>query len=596
MVAKAFSRSLTKFARQRRWQVQSIGTRALFQSAASNTKESSSSNLAPLLGGSALFLGALCLKEQGDSFKTTRLEAPPSSNSTISEPGNGDDDDDDDGEETTDVINWSGTHQVSVKSKNLFEPESLEEVEAIVKERHQKGQTIRPLGSSLSPNGIALNQDGMISMVNMDQVLDIDTKNNTITVQAGITVSKAVEALRKHKLTLPNLASIAEQQFGGFVQVSAHGTGRLIAPVDHYVTKLKLVTPALGTITLTKEENGALFELAKVGLGCLGVVVEVTMECIPAHKLVEHTFTLTRQQAREQKDNLLKKHKHMRYMWIPYTDTVVVVTNDPEDQVPKGTPRFQSPAGSNAQKMAPLTNLLAELHGEKGITYDSEVVQGMGFGEVRDALLAFDPLDIDHVKRCNQAEADFWTKNEGYQTQPSDKLLQFDCGGQQWVFEVCFPTGTIETNNDNDTKFMEQLLEGIEKNGIPAHSPIEQRWSAASSSTMSPAHGPEDGLFCWIGIINYLPSDDLDQRNAITNLFTGSYSDLVRKVGRPVQMVSHWAKLEEPRSVTKAVDMKMIYQDRYPVTEFNRARALFDPKNILSNKLLDLVFGVPKES
>ncbi|KAL3942975.1 MAG: hypothetical protein SGBAC_002926 [Bacillariaceae sp.] len=579
MVARVFSRSLTKLVRQRRRQVQSIGTRALFQSAALNAKEPSS-NLAPLLGGSALLLSALCLSEQ-NSFKTTRLEAP--------------DEQDDDAEETTDVINWSGTHQVSIKNKNLFEPESLEEVEAIVKECHEKGQTLRPLGSSLSPNGIALNEDGMISMVNLDQVLDIDTQNKTITVQAGITVSKVVEALRKHKLTLPNLASIAEQQMGGFVQVGAHGTGRLVAPVDHYVTKLKVVSPGLGTITLTKEDNGALFELAKVGLGCLGVVVEVTMECIPAHKLVEHTFTLTRQEAREQKDDLLKKHKHMRYMWIPYTDTVVVVTNDPEDEVPKGTPRFQSAAGSNVQKMAPLTNLLAELHQEKETTYDSDEVQGMGFGDIRDSLLAFDPLDIDHVRRCNQAEADFWTTNEGYQTKPSDQLLQFDCGGQQWVFEVCFPTGTIETNNDNDIKFMEQLLEGIEKHGIPAHSPIEQRWSAASSSTMSPAHGSEDGLFCWIGIINYLPSEDPDQRKAISNLFTGRYSDLVRHVGRPMQMVSHWAKLEYPRSVTKAVDMKMIYQDRYPVTEFNQARGILDPKNILSNKLLDLVFGVPKQ-
>ena len=47
-----------------------------------------------------------------------------------------------------------------------------------------------------------------------------------------------------------------------------------------------------------------------------------------------------------------------------------------------------------------------------------------------DALLAFDPLDIDHVKTCNRAEAEFWNRNEGYQTRPSDELLQFDCGGQ----------------------------------------------------------------------------------------------------------------------------------------------------------------------
>ncbi len=97
-------------------------------------------------------------------------------------------DDDDDDDETTDVINWSGTHQVSVANKHYFEPETIQEVEQMIKDCHEKGQTVRPLGSSLSPNGVALNKDGMISMANLDKVLEIDTKNKTITVQAGIPV------------------------------------------------------------------------------------------------------------------------------------------------------------------------------------------------------------------------------------------------------------------------------------------------------------------------------------------------------------------------------------------------------------------------
>jgi L-galactono-1,4-lactone dehydrogenase len=149
-------------------------------------------------------------------------------------------------------------------------------------------------------------------------------------------------------------------------------------------------------------------------------------------------------------------------------------------------------------------------------------------------------------------------------------------------------------NNGNDIEFMEKLLAGIEEHKIPAHAPIEQRWTASSSSLMSPAHGPEDGMHTWVGIINYLPSEDPDQRKAITDLFTGKYSDLVRSVGRPMSAVSHWAKLQEPQSVWKAVDLKMLYQDRFPVTEFNKARAKLDPKNLLSSPLLNLVFGTPK--
>ena len=141
---------------------------------------------------------------------------------------------------------------------------------------------------------------------------------------------------------------------------------------------------------------------------------------------------------------------------------------------------------------------------------------------------------------------------------------------------------------------MENLLKGIEEHKIPAHSPIEQRWTASSSSLMSPAHGPEGGLHCWVGIINYLPSEDEDQRSAITELFKGRYSSLVRSVGKPVSVVSHWAKLEKPRSAWEAVDLKLFYQERFPVADFNKVRAKFDPNNILSNPLLDLVLGKPQ--
>ena len=332
--------------------------------------------------------------------------------------------------ETTDVINWSGTHKITIDNDKLWEPDTIEDVENFVMECHRRGQAIRPIGSSLSPNGIALNSAGMIQMANIDRVLEIDTNNQTITVEAGITVQRVVEALRPHGLTLPNLASIAEQQMGGFTQVGAHGTGKAIAPVDHYVTRLKLVTPGLGTLVLTKEQDGALFELAKVAVGCLGVVVEVTMQCVPAHNLLEHTFVLTRKEAKERLDELLNKHKHMRYMWIPYTDTVVCVTNDPEHLVDKSVPRNKLSKGSQEEKMRPLTYLFEQLCKEHRVPFSKEDVKGMGFGELRDALLAFAPLDIEHVKRCNKAEAEFWIMSEGYQTKPSDQLLQFDCGGQ----------------------------------------------------------------------------------------------------------------------------------------------------------------------
>ena len=82
-----------------------------------------------------------------------------------------------------------------------------------------------------------------------------------------------------------------------------------------------------------QDSDKALFHMARVGLGSLGVVTEVTLQCVPAHELVEHTYVATSNEVRKQHAQLLRSNKHVRYMWIPYTHDVVVVTNNPLQQV-----------------------------------------------------------------------------------------------------------------------------------------------------------------------------------------------------------------------------------------------------------------------
>jgi L-galactono-1,4-lactone dehydrogenase len=107
-------------------------------------------------------------------------------------------------------------------------------------------------------------------------------------------VQDVVEALRPYGLTLQNYASVRDQQIGGFTQVSAHGTGSQLPPVDEQVVSLRLVSPGLGQpVTLTKGVDAA-FDWVKVGLGSMGVVTEVTLQCVDAHKLLEETFVASR--------------------------------------------------------------------------------------------------------------------------------------------------------------------------------------------------------------------------------------------------------------------------------------------------------------
>eukprot|EP00521_Asterionellopsis_glacialis_P013703 CAMPEP_0195298530 /NCGR_PEP_ID=MMETSP0707-20130614/23665_1 /TAXON_ID=33640 /ORGANISM="Asterionellopsis glacialis, Strain CCMP134" /LENGTH=638 /DNA_ID=CAMNT_0040360675 /DNA_START=38 /DNA_END=1954 /DNA_ORIENTATION=+ len=564
---------------------------ALFITHNGGGKENSNlNNFVWKLGSVGLFMASSCLygadnttaleesAEQKETMETTTTETDENANDVEE---NADEDD-----KTTEILNWSGTHSIDVANEDYWEPETLQELEDIVQKCHAKGQPLRPLGSALSPNGIGFQPAGMVSLVNLDKIVKIDKQNMTVTVQAGARVSHVVDALREHGLTLPNLASIAEQQMGGLTQVGAHGTGAAIPPIDEFVTRIKLVTPGRGTIELT-EEDGELFKLTRVAMGCLGVVAEVTMKVIPAHNLVEHTFVLTRSEAKEQLNTLLKEHKHMRYMWIPYEDAVVVVTNDPEESVPLHIPRQSS---LDESRFDPMIDLLLKLTPDKSVTRES--LKGSGFGELRDALLAIDSLNPDHIKRVNKAEAEFWRRSEGYQTKPSDQLLQFDCGGQQWVKEVVFPCGSASESNMADMEFMERLNQGIEEQGIAAPAPLEQRWTSSSSSLMSPANGAPDGLHSWVGVIMYLPSDVESERQNITKAFKGQYCDLLQKVGGgELNAVSHWAKQEIPGTVWDILELQESMEIKYPLDKFNAARSFLDPKNILGNSLINLIMG-----
>ena len=80
-------------------------------------------------------------------------------------------------------------------------------------------------------------------------------------------------------------------------------------PVDAQVVGLKLVTPAGGTLDLSESSQPELFRLARVGLGALGVVTELTLQLVPSHVLVERTFTAS---AKEVKKN------HARRVLLAY--------------------------------------------------------------------------------------------------------------------------------------------------------------------------------------------------------------------------------------------------------------------------------------
>jgi L-galactono-1,4-lactone dehydrogenase len=420
-------------------------------------------------------------------------------------------------------------------------------------------------------------------------VLHVDAEKGRVTLQAGARLEVALSALKAHGWTLQNFSSIKEQQVGGWTQAGCHGTGAALPPVEETLVSLKLVTPAKGTLLLDGVDNNPeLFHLAKVGLGALGVVAEVTLQGVRAHSLAERTEVLTGAQVAKGHAARLARHRHVRYMWLPYTDAVVVVTADPLESAPAGTVPTQ--LAPEAQRTAALRTLLLKSD-PKAAKEDTAALEALSFADLRDRLLALNPLSAAHVASVNAAEAEFWRASAGVRVGDSEAILGFECGGEQCVSEVAHPAGTRRSPSGSDLDFVRETLAFIRDAGIAAPAPLEQRWSARSRAPMSPAYSADpDALFSWLGIIMYLPASsgpEAATRAAVRKAFEAYQAAWMARAGAKVGAAEHWAKIEVPATEAHLMSMRQRLRARYPVERFNAARLELDPHNIMGNELVD---------
>ena len=103
-------------------------------------------------------------------------------------------------------------------------------------------------------------------------------------VEAGITLGALARALHAHGLALPSLGDIDTQTLAGALATATHGTGARLGNLSAQVEAIELILADGSERTLTAAD-GDLLRAARVGLGALGVVVAVTLRCVPAFRL-----------------------------------------------------------------------------------------------------------------------------------------------------------------------------------------------------------------------------------------------------------------------------------------------------------------------
>jgi FAD-linked oxidoreductase len=228
--------------------------------------------------------------------------------------------------------NWAGNQHANPQA--IEHPADVDDVAAVVKRAAADGRRVKPLGSGHSftstsaTDGIALRLDRMTG------IREIDHDRGLVTVRAGTPLHELNRLLASHGLAMANLGDIDRQTISGATSTGTHGTGETLGGLATQIVALELVTGDGSVVTCSADERSELFACARVGLGALGVVTAVTLQCVPAFDLVADERPMPVDEVLEQYDDFARDNDHFEFYWFPHTKRAIVKRNNrrqPED-------------------------------------------------------------------------------------------------------------------------------------------------------------------------------------------------------------------------------------------------------------------------
>jgi xylitol oxidase len=250
--------------------------------------------------------------------------------------------------------NWAGNYQYS--TDKVHAARSVEEVQKLVKE-HAK---LRVLGTRHCFNSIADSTANLISLAQMDRVVELDAKARTVTVEAGMRYGHLCPYLHEKGLALHNLASLPHICIAGAIATATHGSGDKNGNLATAVAGLEIVTAGGEVLRLSREKDKTIFPGAVVNLGALGVVTKVTLDVQPTFEMRQDVYVdLPLAQLKDHFDAIMSagysvslftdwQHKRVNEVWL-------------KRRIEKGAPRDAKPEFYGARLAAKDLHPIAEL-------------------------------------------------------------------------------------------------------------------------------------------------------------------------------------------------------------------------------------------
>jgi L-gulonolactone oxidase len=424
--------------------------------------------------------------------------------------------------------NWAGNQ--SARPKWINEPASESDVADIVARAAKSNRTVKAVGAGHSFTSTALTDGHLLNMKHLNKIVEVDRANNQVTVEAGIHISELNEQLFELGLAMPNLGDIAYQTISGAIATSTHGTGAKISGIAGQVASMRLVNGQGEILDINSQHNPELLNVARVGVGALGIVTQVTLNVVPAFRLRAVEGAQKLDALIENLDELVETNEHFEFFWIPHTRWALTKRNN------RTTDPVHIP--SRAKQW-----------------YSKTFLENYAFGAVC-ALGRMKPNLIPRLATALPSTGQSEIVDESYRIFASERIVKFV------EMEYAIP-------RQHCGEALQRIRSMIDEKGHKVSFPVEVRFTAKDDIALSTASGRDSA---YIAVHMY-------KGMAYESYFRDVANIMSDYEGRP-----HWGKMH----FLNQNELSKLYPKW---NEFLSTRDQLDPSRTFANAYTEQVFG-----